>query len=124
MKQCKGCPWKKTAKPKEQIPGYCERKHDALKETIAAPASIAGLGGPLRVFTCHDSKPGAERPCVGWAVHQLGPGNNIALRLHARVDPAYANLETVGPQHRRFEDTLPPDAFRQQIMGKFPGEDE
>lgn len=107
MNQCRGCPWKKSAKPKRDIPGYCERKHHGLAQTIAEPESIERLSGSLPVFACHDSKPGVTRPCVGWAVHQLGPGNNIALRLHARGNPDYANLKTVGPQHERFEDTLP-----------------
>jgi hypothetical protein len=44
---------------------------------------------------------------VGWLAHQLGPGNNIALRLAVMAGRIDGNVETVGPQHERFEDTLP-----------------
>jgi len=57
-------------------------------------------------MACHESAPGKEVVCVGWAVHQLGEGNNIALRLQAMRDTNLQKLRTVGPQHRRFEDTL------------------
>lgn len=62
-------------------------------------------------MACHETKLGGELPCVGWLVHQLGPGNNIGLRLaviHGRVD---GNVQTVGPQHETFEDTLPEEEF-------------
>jgi len=37
--------------------------------------------------------------------NQLGPGNNIALRMLAR-DGRFSKLETVGEQHETFEGTL------------------
>ncbi len=104
-KQCKGCPWKVRSST-DDIPGYCPTKHAALADTIAAPGSIAGLDGPLRVMSCHDSREGADRVCVGWAAHQLGPGNNIGLRLKASRDK-WPQMQTVGEQHQTFEDTLP-----------------
>lgn len=104
MKQCKACPWRKDVVPDRDIPGgYCPTKHENLASTIAVPGSLQSTG---RVMACHESKVGRERECVGWVVHQLGPGNNIMLRLSAR-DGRYNKLETVGPQHQRFEDTLP-----------------
>ncbi|MBV8720990.1 MAG: hypothetical protein JO277_02500 [Candidatus Eremiobacteraeota bacterium] len=51
--------------------------------------------------------PGKELPCVGWLAHQLGPGNNIALRMRAIADPRLYAFELDGEQHTRFEDTLP-----------------
>ncbi len=110
MKQCKACPWKVGVKPAADIPGgYCAKKHAALKDTIAEPgaAGLFRFDNCLRMMACHESAVGKEKPCVGWAVHQLGPGNNIALRLYASRSKRFDKLETDGPQHRRFEDTFP-----------------
>lgn len=104
-KQCAKCPWKRGADPHEIPNGYCEVKHRALAGTIAEPGAVV-VGG-LRLMACHDTPVGKELPCVGWLVNQLGVGNNIGLRfavVKGRID---ANVETVGPQHERFEDTLP-----------------
>ena len=101
-RQCAKCPWKKSTNPHDIPNGYCEKKHAKLKNTIAEPGRFDGE--LLRVFVCHETK---ELPCVGWLAHQLGPGNNLALRLaviRGRID---ANVKTVGEQHKRFEDTLP-----------------
>ena len=101
--QCKACPWKKSTKPSRDIPGgYCATKHADLKSTIAEPGTL----GSGRKMACHESAPGSERECVGWVLHQLGPGNNIGLRLRA-MDGRYKDYRTVGAQHERFEDTLP-----------------
>ena len=106
-RQCKACPWKKSTVPELDIPGeYCEQKHQALRGTIAEPGKIPDNLTSLRVMACHEHDVGAEQPCVGWVLHQLGPGNNIGLRLLAR-DGRFSKLRTVGPQHERFEDTLP-----------------
>jgi len=103
--QCAKCPWKKSTDPNTIPNGYSVAAHVKLACTIAEPGRFA-IGG-VRMMACHETSPGAELPCVGWLVHQLGPGNNIALRvatLMGRIDP---NVQTVGPQHERFEDTLP-----------------
>lgn len=113
-KQCAKCPWKVGVDPHD-IPGaYCEKKHEGLESTIARGPN---LFGPLRMMACHETKVGKELPCVGWLVHQLGVGNNLALRLavfQGAVDP---NVQTVGPQHERFEDTLPPTTGRRVLLG-------
>lgn len=107
MKQCKACPWKKSTVPDRDIPGgYCERKHLDLRSTLAEPGSTAGIGRPMQVMACHESKRGKERPCAGWLYHQLNQGNNLALRVLA-LDGRFKNLRVDGPQHERFEDTLP-----------------
>lgn len=103
-KQCKKCPWKTTTNPHDIPNGYCERKHAALSSTIADPGSLRPGGS---MMACHEMPSGKEVPCVGWLVHQLGPGNNIGLRMAVMVGKIDANVETVGPQHERFEDTLP-----------------
>ena len=107
--QCKKCPWKLSTDPYEIPSGYDVERHKALAGTIAEPGSLRGLGGPMRVMSCHEHPVGDEAYCVGWLMHQLGPGNNIGLRM------AMLNCENIrdvvldGPQHQRFEDTLPED---------------
>ena len=103
-KQCAKCPWKVSTDPSEIPNGY-----EALESTIADPGRVGPLGS---MMACHETPVGAEKPCVGWLANQLGPGNNIGLRLavaHGRVD---ADFELDGEQHLRFEDTLPAQNLR------------
>ena len=102
-KQCKACPWRKDVVPQRDIPGgYCPAKHRALTSTIATGPII---GRQIRAMACHEFPVGAEEPCVGWLANQLGPGNNIALRLLASRGGVPA-FDLAGEQHERFEDTL------------------
>ncbi len=108
-KQCAKCPWRKDVDPYDIPDGYDPELHADLKGTIAEPADPRSLapGVPLHIMACHETYKGKERPCVGWLVNQLGPGNNLALRLaiiSGRID---ADIELAGEQHERFEDTLP-----------------
>lgn len=104
--QCKACPWRVDVTPQKDIPGgYCPRKHANLAGTIKE--GLASISDTRRIMACHESTGGDERPCVGWAVNQLGAGNNIGLRLLAMRDTRFHGLQLVGPQHERFEDTLP-----------------
>ncbi len=108
-RQCSKCPWKKSTDPNDIPNGYCATKHKNLKSTIATPALIPLPGSPLHMMACHETMPGKEKPCVGWLSNQLGPGNNIGLRIAAmmgRVEP----FKLVGPQHACLEDTLPKEA--------------
>lgn len=106
-RQCAKCPWKVDVDPRD-IPGeYSVKKHRKLATTIADPGSFRYVGGSLSSMACHETPPGSELPCVGWLVHQLGVGNNIALRLRVISGSVDANVETVGPQHERFDNTLP-----------------
>lgn len=109
-KQCRHCPWKRDANPREIPGGYCETKHKNLKDTIAEPGSLAGLASmEIRLMACHETTGGRELPCVGWLVYQLEDGNNIVLRIAVMQGLIDANVEIVGPQHEKFEDTLPKD---------------
>lgn len=105
-KQCDHCPWRVDVVPDRDIPnGYSRDKHCALRKTIAKPGEVRR--GPRTMMACHESPVGKERPCVGWAVNQLGPGNNIGLRLAVLSgDERFTDLETVGPQRATFDDTL------------------
>jgi hypothetical protein len=102
-RQCAKCPWKVTTDPHDIPNGYCEKKHANLRNTIADGPSYA-LGGSIRMMACHETH---DLPCIGWLVNQLGPGNNIPLRLMASAGKIDANVELDGEQHERFEDTLP-----------------
>lgn len=106
-KQCAKCPWRKGTNPNDIPNGYSKEKHAALSGTIAQPSSLMGLGGVLRVMACHDTNPGNEKSCVGWLMNQLGPGNNLPLRIQVMFGDLDANVEIAGEQHDRFEDTLP-----------------
>lgn len=105
-KQCRKCPWRVDVDPNEIPNGYCPTKHAKLESTIAQPGQFSS--GPLRVMACHETPVGKEVPCVGWLVHQLGPGNNFPLRLAVMGGRIDGNVETVGEQHATLEDTLPP----------------
>ncbi len=108
-RQCKGCPWRVDVDPRDIPGGYCEEKHAALKGTVAAPGDVGVLKLPrvLRVMACHETKVGKEVPCAGWLANQMGPGNNIALRLAVATGAVSGDIELVDEQHERFEDTLP-----------------
>lgn len=104
-KQCTKCPWRTDVDPHDIPDGYCETKHRNLEGTVKS--GLASMRGPLHLMACHETPTGAELPCVGWLVNQLGPGNNIALRIAVMARRVDGNVETVGAQHERFEDTLP-----------------
>lgn len=96
LKQCKACPWKLSTNPHTDIPGgYDSAKHAKL---INCTGGLEALGKPIRAMACHESPPGREQACVGWVANQLGPGNNIALRMQA-MDGRFAGLETDGEQY-------------------------
>ena len=105
-RQCAKCPWKVSTNPHDIPNGYSEEQHCDLRDTIARPAEFRP-SGPLRMMACHETSIGDELPCVGWLAHQLGPGNNIALRMAVIAGRIDGDIELVGDQHERFEDTLP-----------------
>jgi hypothetical protein len=105
VKQCKTCPWRVGVDPVRDIPnGYSVALHEGLRDTIAEPGALRPGSG--RVMACHYSKVGAETPCAGWLSNQLGPGNNIGVRLAVMTGQMPAP-EVDGPQHETFDDTLP-----------------
>lgn len=104
-KQCAKCPWKKSTNPHDIPNGYCPDKHAALHNTIAPQATLHR--GPLTMMACHESPVGGEQPCCGWLAHQLGPGNNLGLRMIARRRRDLSVFELDGDQRDCLEDTLP-----------------
>lgn len=106
VKQCKTCPWRMDVVPERDIPNcYCATKHRNLKSTIAEPGRVS-MSEARKMMACHESTTGDEFPCVGWLANQLGPGNNIPLRI-MMVKGLLPDFKLVGEQHERFEDTLP-----------------
>ncbi|WP_406625388.1 DUF6283 family protein [Acidovorax sp. SDU_ACID1] len=105
--QCRKCPWRVDVDPHDIPNGYCATKHAALASTIATPGELPTPGAPLRVMACHETE---DAHCIGWLNHQLGRGNNIALRLSMRSCANADQLRLHGAQHETFEATLPHDA--------------
>ena len=104
VRQCEKCPWKVSTDPRKIPNGYSETLHRSLIATIATPEDRLGNN---HAMACHEHPGGEEAHCVGWLVHQLGPGNNIGLRLRIRSCENAHLLVVDGEQHIRFEDTFP-----------------
>ncbi|MNR71747.1 hypothetical protein D3C71_24250 [compost metagenome] len=107
--QCDKCPWRVDVDPRDIPNGYCEQKHVDLVSTIAKSDTLeqarAHLAGePMHVMACHESQ---DAHCVGWLMNQLGPGNNIALRMRMRDCENIDRVRLRGEQHQTFADTLP-----------------
>jgi Family of unknown function (DUF6283) len=105
-RQCKLCPWRQDVNPHAIPNGYSVERHQALRETIATPGDVSALlaGMPMPVMTCHETE---AAHCLGWLMHQLGPGNNLALRLEVMTCTNLKQVRLCGPQHATFEETLP-----------------
>ena len=105
VQQCKSCPWRVDCVPDEDIPRYSEALHRDLAKTIRSGMETL-LSPQRRVMACHYSTPGDEIPCAGWLSNQLGPGNNLGVRLAVatgKLPPPVID----GEQHGQFEDTFP-----------------
>ena len=57
-------------------------------------------------MACHESPVGEESHCVGWLINQLGPGNNIPLRMDMMKCENVKDIQLVGEQHSSFSETL------------------
>ena len=106
VRQCEKCPWKASTNPYEIPDGYSVELHRELARTIAEPGTYR-YGGELRMMACHEHEPGEEAHCVGWIMNQIGTGNNIPLRIMMMDCENAKHIQLDGPQHGRFEDTLP-----------------
>lgn len=104
-KQCDKCPWKIATDPYDIPNGYSEEQHRALETTIAQPGMMSF--GSMPMMSCHEHPPGKEVPCLGWLFNQIGPGNNVGLRLWAMRCENLGEAVLDGEQHETFEDTLP-----------------
>ena len=102
VNQCKKCPWHVDVNPHDIPNGYTEEKHRALKSTIANPDTLSMSRIPA--MACHETE---DAHCIGWLVNQIGPGNNIGLRLKMISCENACAIKINGEQHKTFEDTLP-----------------
>lgn len=105
VKQCATCPWKVDCDPEQDIPQYDRALHCKLENTIQSGVETL-LSSSRHIMVCHYAEPGAETPCAGWLANQLGPGNNIGLRMAVSAGKM-PGPRVSGKQHQRFEDTLP-----------------
>lgn len=101
--QCKKCPWRTDVDPHDIPNGYSVKKHRGLRSTIAEPGTLS-LSRDLRMMACHETH---KTPCAGWLANQLGPGNNLGLRLAVMSGHIDADIQLVGAQHETLDDTLP-----------------
>lgn len=99
--QCEKCPWRKDVDPHDIPNGYTVGRHRALKSTIHDGISILA---PTANMACHEAH---DAHCVGWLANQIGPGNNIPLRIQMMSCENAGKIRLRGDQHARFEDTLP-----------------
>lgn len=99
--QCVKCPWRTAVDPYEIPNGYSKERHRALKGTIAVPGRISRNAAAM---ACHETD---DAHCIGWLVNQLGPGNNIGLRIKMIYCENAGKIRLRGEQHETFEDTLP-----------------
>jgi hypothetical protein len=106
--QCAKCPWKKSTNPHDIPNGYDFEKHKRLNKTIAKEGLFnlvkALAASEIHIMACHEAH---EDPCLGWLMHQIGPGNNVPLRLKYFACENLGEVKLIGPQHENFEDTLP-----------------
>lgn len=99
--QCAKCPWLVGTDPHEIPDGYSVEKHRALSRTIAEPGDLRGSAAAM---ACHETD---DAHCIGWLVNQVGPGNNIGLRIRMMSCTNADKIRLRGEQHQTFEDTLP-----------------
>jgi len=57
-------------------------------------------------MACHEDH---EAHCIGWLMNQIGPGNNLGLRIRLTTCENARDIKLIGEQHETFEDTLPQD---------------
>ena len=108
-RQCEKCPWRVDVDPYDIPRGYSKELHQKLDCTIADPGQMFGSSTAM---ACHESSKDNESHCVGWLVNQAGIGNNLGLRLSLFSCSNSKDIEVIGEQHQRFEDTLPDQDYR------------
>lgn len=101
-RQCAKCPWRVDVDPHDIPNGYSEEKHRALECTIARDAGSSI--NSRHAMACHETH---DAHCIGWLANQLGPGNNIGLRIRMLSCENASKIKLVGEQHECFEDILP-----------------
>jgi hypothetical protein len=99
--QCAKCPWRVDVDPNDIPNGYDREKHKKLESTIAKGLNFSCS---IKAMACHETH---DSECLGWLMNQLGPGNNISLRLSMRSCENLRDVKLIGEQHKHFRDTIP-----------------
>jgi len=109
--QCEKCPWKKDTNPFDIPDGYSEQLHYDLGNTISSGGmdhwAHYAKTSQLNIMGCHHHTPEEEVHCIGWLHNQIGPGNNIPLRINMMFCENAADMKVIGEQHDTFGETLP-----------------
>lgn len=111
--QCRKCPWLIGVDPHDIPNGYSEEKHRALASTIALPGDLRSVQQE-NAMACHETH---SAYCIGWLVNQVGPGNNLGLRIRMMACENAHAIKLRGEQHETFEDTLPRSDYQQPSFG-------
>lgn len=111
VRQCRKCPWKTSTDPREIPNGYSEQKHRALTSMIAPPGLASFEATDIRAMGCHEHDVAEKAHCIGWLNHQLGPGNNLRLRMEMRWCENAGEIALDGPQHPNLEATFPKEGY-------------
>lgn len=101
-KQCGNCPWKKSTKL-EDIDckeGFDMDYYESVRDDYVA---CHDFDRSHKNMGCHKF-PNDSQPCIGWLLHEAGPGNNIGIRLMLSCVDNANELETFGPQHKSIKD--------------------
>lgn len=100
--QCKTCPWRVEASL-EDIPRYSRAQLEDLEESCNQ-SGISSLSS--HAMMCHHAKSNEFRPCLGWLVYAIGPGQNFGARMIANNIKNLGDVQLLGEQHETFQDTL------------------
>lgn len=97
------------ADPADIPDGFNYETHRRLGADIQRTATRLGSNMELHMMACHDTPANTprEKPCIGWIANQMGPGNNIVLRLRAISDPKFGDIRTIGKQRTSYAEILP-----------------
>ena len=103
-RQCRHCPWKKNV-DLEDIPAYSQEKHEEMLQSLRHRGGLETVVD-LHIMACHETDEGKELTCVGWAAYELGPGNNLGLRMQAATGKLDTSFVLDGPQVESLISTL------------------
>ena len=102
VKQCKTCPWRVDVKPARDVPSFDPGIYDRMKASLRS--GVESMAEKTRiVMECHSGKRGSKIPCAGWLHHQLGVGNNFAVRLSV-ISGRLPAPKIAGEQHIDLDD--------------------
>lgn len=105
-KQCANCPWKKSTKHEDidRREGFDVEYYKSVRDDFVSRPGFIGMSQDHDNMGCHKHPDEDDVPCIGWLAHEVGPGNNIGLRLWLTQFENSWDIETVGEQHKSIYD--------------------